>query len=221
MSTIKWKQKMKDLITTASRGQESSLRELEGEARWRGNEKGFTLIELLTVIAMIAILSSVAIPSFNVWLYKYRADSEASRLYFNLMAAKQRAIRNNSTMIVTFSTTNDNYIIHEDLNDDGNIDLGETVDTIPLENEMVFGILPGVLGVWGTAVSNPVALNGGSTIKFLSQGRADRSGAIYMVPGSDLLSGFKGNQRAVKVVQATGNVEVVKYSAGATPGPWS
>ncbi len=221
MSTTTWMSVMQNYKTNTSRGRESSSVERKGGMVLVKNELGVTLIEILTVVAMIGILSSVAIPSFNVWLYKYRADAEVNRLYFNMMAAKQRAIRNNSTVIFTFNAANNTYSIHDDLDEDGTVDLNETNATIPFENEMTYGITPGILGVWGAAVSNVISLGGNNSISFLSAGRANRSGAIYLIPASDLATGNRGNQRAVKIIQATGSVEIMKYDGAGSPGPWS
>lgn len=49
----------------------------------RSNEKGFTLVELMIVVAIIGILSAVAIPNFR----KYQAKSKTSEAKLQLSAA--------------------------------------------------------------------------------------------------------------------------------------
>lgn len=222
MSTIKWVREMRNKIN-ADRDLENFKPKQGSGMRFSSNQKGFTLVEMLTTIGIIGILSSVAIPSFHVWLHKYRADSEVSRLYFNLMAAKQRAIRNNSTIIVTFSPGTSSYSIHDDVNENGAADAGEPVSQVDLDpdNNMIFGYVPGLLGVWGEPINNTISLTSGTSLSFFSTGRADRSGAIYMIPSGDLPASIMENQRAVKIIQATGNLEIMKYKANGTPGPWS
>ena len=65
------------------------------------DEKGFTLIELLIVIAIIGILSAIAIPSFNA--YKQRAyDSDTkSHLHHMYMACKAYWADQGSTIACT------------------------------------------------------------------------------------------------------------------------
>ena len=53
------------------------------------NQKGFTLIELMIVIAIIGILSAIAIPNFLSYRQKGKdsaAKSEASNFYVSVMA---------------------------------------------------------------------------------------------------------------------------------------
>lgn len=66
--------------------------------RRRGH--GFTLIELMVVIAMVAIIASLAAPSLQVGIAKQKVSVAASDLMASLMQARSEAITNNQQTIV-------------------------------------------------------------------------------------------------------------------------
>jgi type IV fimbrial biogenesis protein FimT len=56
---------------------------------------GFTLIEMLVVVAVIAILSTVAMPSFTGIIARHRAKAAASDLHITLMKTRSEALKRN------------------------------------------------------------------------------------------------------------------------------
>lgn len=64
---------------------------------------GFTLVELLVVIAMMAILSSLAVMGFSSWRAKYGVESAAKEIYATLMKARSDAATTNTPYLVTFA----------------------------------------------------------------------------------------------------------------------
>lgn len=73
-----------------------------GSPRTRKNESGFSLVELLVATVILAILASVAIPTFSAWLPGYRLKRAARDLYSNLQRAKLGAVNANETRGVFF-----------------------------------------------------------------------------------------------------------------------
>jgi type IV fimbrial biogenesis protein FimT len=75
------------------------------------SESGFSIIELMTTVAIIAILTAVAIPVFSGWIPNYRLKIAARDLYSNMQLAKLTAVRQNQNYSITFSTSPDSYTV--------------------------------------------------------------------------------------------------------------
>ena len=74
----------------------------------RGSKKsqsGFSLVEALIVVAIIFILSAVALISTQQLLTNYKADAAASVVTTQLRAARQLAISRRHNVQITFTTT--------------------------------------------------------------------------------------------------------------------
>jgi prepilin-type N-terminal cleavage/methylation domain-containing protein len=64
---------------------------------------GFTLVEIMTVLVIITILALFAAPEVIQWRPKLRLKSAADTLSENLQRAKIHAIKNNVSVIFTFT----------------------------------------------------------------------------------------------------------------------
>ncbi len=94
------------------------------------NNKGFTLIELLVTIAVAAILTAVAAPSFRSLLVNndIRAESEAAKHLLKL--ARSEAIKRGLPVVVSSESNSweDRWVLFiEDGVEDNNYDTGDTL----------------------------------------------------------------------------------------------
>lgn len=67
------------------------------------SESGFSLMEIIIVIAIIGILSAIALPAIMKWLPNINLQSVARNLYSDIQLAKMQAIKTNTNVVLTFT----------------------------------------------------------------------------------------------------------------------
>lgn len=186
-----------------------------------GNQRGSTLIEMVTVLAVIGILSAIAIPDYSKWAEERVINAEADKLYLDLMLARSIAIRNNNDVIFTFNAGANSYKIHDDTNGDGTEDAGETIKTVSLDPKVQFGFFgTSIADIDGNLVNASVALvGGGNVLTFASNGQASTGGTAYLIHSSDV-GASNDRARSVSIIEATGSVDLWRYASAQNP-PWS
>jgi len=125
---------------------------------------GFTLIEVVLVIAILGLLSVVAIPNFKNTLAKYKLETAAKELAQNIRVTQQKSITKGvSCKIVLDLNRKDNYIMMS----------GSRGKMIKLP--------PGVRLDWTTYSEVD------KTIAFYPTGAPNRGGTIAITNGRDTL----------------------------------
>jgi len=117
------------------------------------NRKGFSLVELMIVIALIGILSTIAIPMWNRYRQNTDLKTAAREIAGDIFNMKQRAVGEQTRYRITFDLANHRYQLVN----------ASTGDTIQTRNLSEFG--PGIT-LTGTTFTN-------NTVNFFTRGTAD------------------------------------------------
>ena len=77
------------------------------------NKTGFTLIELMIVIAIMGILSAIAVPNFMHYMAERRLNGAARMVMSDLMNARTLAVTQNRNVQVAFQTSASAYYTYD------------------------------------------------------------------------------------------------------------
>jgi type IV fimbrial biogenesis protein FimT len=100
-------------------------------------QTGFSITELMVVMAIVAILLGIGVPSYRYITNSYRMSAEVNGLLGDLQYARSEAIKEGQTVTVCVSTNQtactggtawaNGWIVFSDPNANATVDAGETV----------------------------------------------------------------------------------------------
>lgn len=176
--------------------------------------KGFTLIELMVVIAIVAVLASLAAPSFNTLATAQALRSASSELHISLLQARSEALRTNRNVYVVPVSATDpaittdwaaGWTIFVDVNNSGSTYEAGT-DTIVSK---------------GSAISPKLAITAAKTnaVGFMFDARGFSGGLGATTAKVTFASADDSNKRKMVIVDRLGKARVCDHlvNAGCEP----
>jgi type IV fimbrial biogenesis protein FimT len=142
---------------------------------------------MMTVIGIVAVLSTIAIPHFIGWLPKYRLGSAARDILSAMQYARLVAVKENINVRVNFDPDNNNFLIFPDYNSDNNQDADEPT--------IRGSIMPGGVTLEDASLSD--------TFRFDSRGLASGNGGTISIANIR-------NELARIRINRTGNSRILK-----------
>jgi type II secretory pathway pseudopilin PulG len=104
------------------------------------NESGITFFELMTVLAVLAIMASIAVPGFINWLPRYRMRAAADELLSTMWMAQKRAVTENANVAVAFDFAGEAYLAFIDNGASPDDGIRQADETLIKNGQMPAGI---------------------------------------------------------------------------------
>lgn len=176
------------------------------------NARGFTLVEALLIIAVMGILSAMALSRIDV--ARMQVNGAVQILSTTMVAAQREAVTKQHDLILIFDAANRRMQMVWDRNSNRIVDGGERVRPIPLDDRVSFGLGGAPPRPFGAAPINfNRVVNGLPALIFHRNGSASGVGGFYITTTRALTqAGYSDNTRAVEIVRATGRTEWFKYN---------
>lgn len=152
-------------------------------------------------VALLGIVVTIGVQRVDISVW--RLDSAAQAVVQRVRAARALAILRQHDVIVNFDINRATIVVHEDVNNDGQIGADERVRRYALESGMEFsiGAAPPYAGYAGGAVTFA-----GQAVTFHRNGSASQEGAVYVSK-----AGVRG-ARVVVIGRATGSADVHRFN---------
>jgi prepilin-type N-terminal cleavage/methylation domain-containing protein len=181
------------------------------------DEKGISLIEIMVAVAIIGVMTSMAVIQIGAVRPGLQADGAMRVVMAQLNAARETAISQRRRVEVKFQAgywvTVTRY----------NLPSGTTVlAEVPFEGGVRFGLAPNVQDTPdGFGNVAPVSFGAAATVMFNTEGMLVDSGGIpvngtvfLLIPTDNGASFQPGSFRAVTVLGATGRVRGFRWNGG-------
>lgn len=183
----------------------------------RTRQAGFTIIELVIVLAMIAVVSAIALPRIDA--DRFHVDGAAEDASLAVMVAQREAVARQHQVLLILDTGNQTIRTVWDANSNGVQDATEHVRDLALGERIRIGRSTGVPALGTRAASVSVMRTCGAKPCLIMQrnGSTDREAWFYLTSRRAMegATGRLSDARMVEIARASGRAQVWKYTGAA------
>lgn len=174
--------------------------------------RGFTLIEILAVVAMVAVLATIALPRMRI--EQSQVDGAARTISSAIMAARTDAVSRGHNVLVVFDTTARVVRTIWDTNNNLQIDGGEKTRPALLGERVTFARGAGIPPYDGVTEDFPslMTVDGMPALVIQRNGALDRGGTLYVTSRRGAQGIGEVDARALQLSRATGHATVYIYA---------
>ncbi len=176
---------------------------------------GFTIIEMIIVALLIGLVAVIALPRMNV--ARYQIDSGMRSLGSGMQAAQRRAISRQHDVVVFFDVNNQTVRVHEDADNDGQVDAGELIRALSIGDKVVLsrGNAP-AHAIGAGPITFTKEIDNVPVVTFHRNGAASEQGGVYLTSRRSVNTGaYPEDTRLLEVERATGRVSWHRYTGSA------
>lgn len=182
------------------------------------NSQGFTLVELMVVLAIIIIVSAIAIPMYVADLPFQRTKGAAQAVLSDLRLARSRAVSNNRFYEICFNSSTSYKIAPTPVGGTAGICLNpeKTVDFNQDYSGVVFGVGGANLSCKDSTQSMAPVTFPGQTARFSPRGSSVDGGG-FLVEGSVYVTNPRDSRErtlCIQVEATTGRAKMWRWRDG-------
>jgi prepilin-type N-terminal cleavage/methylation domain-containing protein len=190
---------------------------MTNDTRLPGSRRGFTLFELLTVLTMMGVVASMAIPRLKVG--RYRIDAAAQQVRSVFQTAQRTSLTRQFDVIVSVDTIKGELRIAEDRNNNGTIEGTEWKFWRPSGEGNRFAVpVAGLHNIITTSVvgGSLKSIDNLPSVIFHRDGSTSSDAEIY------IRSEYKGRVDfcAIELTRSTGRTELYRLNSAGTLPKW-
>lgn len=173
--------------------------------------RGFTIIELMLVVALIAIMASMALPKIS--FLRYRQDANGRLVQRTLTVAQQRALTKSTNVLFVVDFAASRMRVVQDTNSNGAADGAEAWESWRLGEGARFAVptvtVDGATAYYATGPGISTT-SAGPTITFYPNGSASGDAFLYV----GVATGRSDALRAIEFAGSTGRTRLWRYLQG-------